>query len=388
MSKRLLVLNMEVSGMNKYLFAQLRKRGWELNVIDVPYPKRCRYWAMASTFNPVIKKWKKDFDRKINKLHKTSWVFRKRSQFCVQKIKESLGQFDEILQIAGTFSPFDPKKFLNSSINTNINKYFLVISYTMALSKGFDGWEPYENEYGKWFAVEKLLYQKAEKILTTNDNVRKSLIKDYGIIPEKIIKIGYGSTLEKLPDEEKVYDGKTALFIGMDFERKGGFVLLEAFKKVRQAIAGARLVIVGPNKELININEPGVELLGHVSDREKIEKLYKEASLFVMPSLMEPFGLVFLEAMAHKIPCIGTTVDAMPEIIEDGKTGFLVAPKNVEELAAKMILSLSNQKNLKEMGQAAFEKLQREFSWDFVGEKVDKALSPSDEREKWLSKKI
>ena len=99
-----------------------------------------------------------------------------------------------------------------------------------------------------------------------------------------------------------------------------------------------------------------------------------EASIFVMPSLCEPFGLVFLEAMAYALPCIGTRIDAMPEIITDGETGFLVTPKNVNDLAEKIITLLKNVRLLESMGEKGSEKVQMNFRWEDVGKKVDEHL--------------
>ncbi|MFC1699965.1 glycosyltransferase family 4 protein [Candidatus Omnitrophota bacterium] len=380
MNKRMLVLNVEVSGMNKYLLSQLQKRGWSLTVVNVPYPGRYRWMALISTFSPNISQWKKRFDQKLNKYHKSSAAFLQRTKFCQKKIKELDGQFDLIFQISGMFAPYFDQTKTNKPYVT-YNDYTLMLSYTMALSDGYSGWTPLADQKNKWIDLEKQLYADAKMIFTTNENARKSLIDDYGIEAEKIIKAGYGLTLDSIPDTQKTYDGKTILFIGMDFERKGGYVLLEAFKKVKEQIPDARLIIVGPNKDVFQIDQPGVKLLGVIKDRKIIDDLYRQASIFVMPSLCEPFGLVFLEAMAYQLPCIGTTLDAMPEIIEDGKTGFIVPPKDAQTLAEKLITLLNNQDLMKNMGVQAQKRVKEQFSWENVGERIDSYLSRTFDKE-------
>lgn len=370
MKNRILVLNVEVSGMNKYLLTQLRKRGWNLSVIDIPFPKIYKFIALISTFRPNISEWKKKFDEKLGKLHKTAASFVNRSKYCRKALKKFDGKYDIVFQISGMFSPAIDYKKLDKPYVT-YNDYTLMLSYTMALSNSYEGWAPLARERDRWLKLEKDLYKNARLIFTTNDNARSSLINDYGIENDKVVTVGYGLTLDKIPEYSKTYDGKTILFIGMDFERKGGFVLLEAFKEVRKSITDAKLIIVGPNKEILNINKPGVEMLGCVRDREVIDSLYKKASIFVMPSLCEPFGLVFLEAMAYKLPCIGTNTDAMPEIIEDEKTGFLVESNNAGLLAEKIISLLSNSVLLKSMGEEACKKAKEKFSWKEVGKKID-----------------
>lgn len=352
--------------MNKYLFSHLSKQGMELIIVDVPQPKILRFIALFYTFCLPVKLWKKRFDGYLAKLHKTAWAFNWRSKFCERKLKEYKGKYDQILQIAGMFAPFSGNRLRND--------YAIMLSYNMELSRKYPQWASWPREIEKWVRLEKKLYQNAKTIFTTNENVRKSLIKDYGVPENKVITVGYGLTFDNLPEFEKTYDGKTILFIGMDFERKGGFILLEAFKKVKQAIPDACLVIIGPDKDTLKINQPGVEILGCIRDRKIIEENYKKASVFVMPSLCEPFGLVFLEAMAYKLPCIGTNVDAMPEIIEDGKTGFLVPLNDINSLANKLINLLRDPALMNRIGTDAYSTLKLKFSWFNVANRIDIAL--------------
>jgi glycosyltransferase involved in cell wall biosynthesis len=367
MGKRLLVLNVNISGMNGFLFSQLRKNGWELLIVDVPAPRYCRWWAMLTTFSPDRGKWRQEFYSKLGKMHKSSRVFRQRSRFCEGKINKLQGRFDEVLQISGTFAPF---AFPAGASRTGNSSYKLLVSYTMKLSRGFPDWEPPADEFDKVVELETQLYRRAEKILTTNDNVGRSLINDYGVAKERILKIGYGCTIEQTAGEGKFHDRGIILFIGLEFERKGGYVLLEAFRQVRRELPDARLFIVGPDRNALKIEEPGVEVFGRIQDQAKLKELYRQASVFAMPSLMEPFGLVFLEAMAFGLPCIGSDVDAMPEIIENGKTGYLVPPGQPEMLAARLIDLLRDRQKMQEMGRAGRQRCREEFSWERVGERM------------------
>ena len=369
MKKKILILNIEVSGMNKYLFAELRRRGWELIICDVPLPRRLRWWAKLRSFRLPVSDWKMAFDYHLNKLYKSSWCFRWRTRQCEKILKRHTGKFDLVINMTGMNAPF-----LDRSEFPNV-KYIVVTSYTMALAQKYDEWCTYPHEYGPWLSLEKKLYHEAEMVLTTNDNVRGSLKKDYDLDIGETHNIGYGLTFDDYPEFEKGYSRKEVLFVGFDFKRKGGYVLLDAFKKVRQAIPSARLIIIGPNKDIYHIKQEGVEFLGPIKDREKVKAYFQQASLFAMPSLCEPFGLVFLEAMAYRMPCIGSTVDAMPEIIEDGRTGFLVAPNNVEQLVNALIRILNDEVMMRRMGCEGRERLEGKFSWKEVGSRVDSILS-------------
>ena len=360
--------------MNKYLFGALADLGWEMMIEDIPVPFLCRWMAIIISFDLNMQKWKKRSEINYMKVCKMEWVFKERSKYAKKAIQKHHGQFDLIFQISSMFTPFLDE--LRSGIIPSLQgkKDVLMIDYTTALSKNYQGWAPFKSELKKRLFLEQLVYAHAELIFTTSENTRKSLIDHYGVLPQKVITTGYGLNLGDLKSFDKKYDGKTILFIGMDFERKGGYVLLEAYRKVRKEIPQAKLIIIGPNKDIHRIVEPGVEFLGNINDRKMIEEFYEKASLFVMPSFCEPFGLVFLEAMAYKIPCIGADKDAMPEIIEDGKNGFLVPAGDSQALADRIIFLLKDEAYLKELGQNAYHFVKENFLWEKVVSRMDRAL--------------
>jgi glycosyltransferase involved in cell wall biosynthesis len=79
---------------------------------------------------------------------------------------------------------------------------------------------------------------------------------------------------------------------------------------------------------------------------------------------------VFLEAMSCGLPCIGSTVDAMPELIEDGTTGYVVAPGDAEALAERMTRVISDPALAKRLGSAGAERLRARFTWPDVGRRI------------------
>jgi glycosyltransferase involved in cell wall biosynthesis len=246
--------------------------------------------------------------------------------------------------------------------------------YTVALSKKYPEWAPLPSYEKKWLELEKGLFENARFIFTVSLNTRNSLIIDYGIEPQKIVQVPYGPTIEDKLDDVIMRDRNSILFVGKDFKRKGGVILLKAFEKVKKEIKDARLIIVGPRKDDLKINQPGVKVIGYLHDKKEVNDLFKRASVFVLPSFCEPFGLVFLEAMAYQLPCIGTTVDAIPEIIEDEKTGFLVSPGDIDTLAEKIIILLRDSELSQKMGKAGNQRLHQKFQWNYLGEKIDNVL--------------
>jgi glycosyltransferase involved in cell wall biosynthesis len=115
----------------------------------------------------------------------------------------------------------------------------------------------------------------------------------------------------------------------------------------------------------------GVRCLGFISkgDPAGIDALlaeYARATVFAMPSLYEPYGIVFAEAMAHRLPCIGTDNCAMPEIIRHGETGYVVPVGDEVALADRLISLLRDPAAARQMGNAGYEKYTRDHTWKAV----------------------
>jgi len=365
MKNRILVLNSDLSGLNKYLIQHLSRKGWDCISVDIPDYKIYKGLALILSFSPNIRVWRNRASAYLDRLHKTSNAFLKKTEFCQEKVEKLKNKIDIILQFSGMFMPVRDLSALNGT------PYVIFTDYTMKLAENYPTWGPFRAQREKWFALERKLYENASLILTSSDNAKRSFIGSYSIENKRVATVGCGVTLQDSTNLTKEYKDKTVLFIGRSFTSKGGHILLEAFKKVREKIRDAKLVIVGPAKAKLRISALGVTFLGRVNNREQIKNLYKQASIFAMPSLREPFGLVFLEAMSYKLPCIGTKVDAMPEIIEDGKTGFLVPPGDCEALAEKILLLLESPDLMREMGDVGFLRAKEKFSWENIINKID-----------------
>jgi glycosyltransferase involved in cell wall biosynthesis len=366
MKKKVLVLASKIAYQNnRYLLEHLEQNGLDLIVQIVPTYKILKYFALIFSFRlgKSINEWRNKAVIYYEKMHKSPWIYSKRTKFCKKIIKQMKGKIDLIFQFYGMFMPTDDFKNLNIP-------YVVFLDYTMKLAEKYHPWLPFRSQLKGWYELETSLYKNAVFNFTWSENTRLSLMNNYGVGEDKVIALGRGVPLDRLPNKEKKIEDKTVLFVGIDFERKGGFVLLEAFDKVKKEIKDAKLIIVGPRKEALKIKNAGVVMLGRVIDREELGSLYEKASVFVMPSLCEPFARVFLEAMAYKLPCIGTTTDSIPEIIEDGKTGFLVAPNNSEALAERMCFLLSRPEVMKEMGEAGYVRLKEKYNWNEVAEEI------------------
>jgi glycosyltransferase involved in cell wall biosynthesis len=226
---------------------------------------------------------------------------------------------------------------------------------------------------------EEEIAQQMTAIFTFSEFLRQSFIRDYHVSPDKVFVVGGAVNLEQIPTAQpkKIYTGKRLLFVGVDFARKGGPQLLEAFAIVRQAHPTAELHIVGPTE--IGQVPPGVVFHGRLSkndpdQRSQLEQLFLDASLFVMPSLYEPFGIAPLEAMFYQLPCVVTNGWALREYVTPGVNGALVEKGSVEDIAEKLSSLLSNPAELALMGMQAREMVLSQFTWDAVTARMRTSL--------------
>lgn len=316
------------------------------------------------------------FDHYLNKLlafhpNRTVWrarasmttrMFRRRSTIAERVARERAGQYDLIMQLHTLFSP---------DLRHQGRPYVLHTDNTYILSERYyPTWAPLRGRgRDAWVAMERDTYQRAAFLFPRSEFLRRSMIDDYGCDPERVIRVGGGANLAAVSLDTKRYDRQVALMVGSDFERKGGFALLDAWETVRASLPDAQLWIVGP-KQQIGPDRPGVRWHGFVSDRTALAKLYAEATLFAMPSLFEPWGHVFYEAMAYGLPCVGSTFGATPEIVRDGETGVLVPPGNPQRLAEALIALIGDAPRAEAMGRRAHADVVQGHSWDDVVDRM------------------
>ena len=153
----------------------------------------------------------------------------------------------------------------------------------------------------------------------------KSLRDEYGIPPERIHVIPPGIDLGrwKLPERARASSGPVrALFVGGDFRRKGGDLLLSAFRNSLRGSVELHLVTRDEIPE-----EEGVYVYRDMTPNDpRLRDLYARADLFVLPTVADCFSLASLEAMATGLPVVTTRVGGIPEIVDHERSGFLIDP--------------------------------------------------------------
>lgn len=351
------------SGLSYYFFSALKRTGCLYDAISSEPPKTITDLYKLYSFHPDINKWK--FKYRISVAYsdeRTRTVLRR-----IGSLNDN--KYNAILQVGAWY---DLTKIKNkTTVSYHDGNLWTLLKSPFGYPKVHDKYIKRSLEY------ETNVYKKMDLIFPMSRWAAESFVRDFGVESKKVVPVGAGLNLPYIKEvKDKTYDEPRILFVGKEFERKGGMHLLEAFRTVRKEIKNATLTIIGPI--LKNLPE-GVRCLGYVpkSTKEGMECLLNEylaASLFVMPSLYEPFGIVFLEAMAHKLPCIGTNICAMPEIIDDGLSGYLVPTRDSKALADRMLCLLKDPGACKKMGENGFDKYMKNFTWDIVASNILKSI--------------
>lgn len=170
------------------------------------------------------------------------------------------------------------------------------------------------------------------------------------------------------------------LYTGRIERRKGTIPLLRSVPEVVRTVPNVRYVIAGGRHASIGerrLNEildqdsirEAVMLLGHVLWEELVD-WYRRASVFVMPSYCETFGISCLEAMAFGLPVVASDATALPEVVEDGVTGILVPSGDSKALAEALTQLLENPDLRRRMGQAGRERVLARFTVDRVADQT------------------
>lgn len=342
---------------NAGIFAALHRRFGVVGMLSPTLSRPEEALRKLRHIHPDRAIWRKRYN-----LHPDT--FERRTALLERELTAWDGRFDWIVQLHTQFGP-----------GRGGRPYVLHTDNTYVLSeRHYPPWAPLRGRVrDARVRLEREVYQAAAFLFPRSEWLRRSLIDDYGCDPARVIRVGGGANIRSSSVDGRSYDQQTALFVGLEFERKGGLVLLRAWERVRRALPGARLQIVGePNRW--GAPPKGVEWIGPVHDRAEMARLYEAATVFVMPSLFEPWGHVFYEAMGSGLGCIGTSTCAMPEIIADGKTGVLVRPGDEEELADALIATLKPDR-ARELGAAGHASVMAGHSWDDVVEKMAAGLA-------------
>ncbi len=230
--------------------------------------------------------------------------------------------------------------------------------------------------YKRW--IKEKLMKKVKTVIVASDAAKKLVVEENLVMESQVTVVRNGIDTEEFALESKqdaraefrrlhfgndAY-GKIILCVAELHERKGQKYLIEAMKSVLGEFPDMRLVFVGDGpsrahyEKLASYLGERVIFLGR---RKDVAQLMTASDIFVLPSIREAFGLVLLEAAIAGLPVVATNVGGIPEIIENGKSGILVEPKDSEDLALAIKLLLKNPQDTQTLCKNLRIKVDMEF---------------------------
>lgn len=304
---------------------------------------------------------------------KNPWIFQARSRVAHRLVEQAQEKIDLVIQRQGLNAPFWEQP---------LKPYAIYTDYVTKLGDRYN-YSTYHNnvfrnaqESKAYYSLEGEVYRRAGRVFTYNELVRRALIEEYGVAPEKAVKVGVGVCLEPAdPNLEKQHNSRQIVFIGKDsaFQRKGVPNLLAGFALVRQVIPDAQLLLIGLKPDQLP-PQPGVVNLGFVRDRQRLRQILQDAALYAMTPLVDPSPGAIREAMAMKLPVVASNVDGIPEMVDEGETGHLVPPEDPRRLAEAIIALLQDENKMRCMGEKGYSRVKQYFTWEQVISQVEPHL--------------
>jgi len=216
---------------------------------------------------------------------------------------------------------------------------------------------PLLKRYKHW--LNATLFRHAAQILPWSNWVRHSLIQEYGVAPARISVVppGVDTTRWHPVPRTSRHGPLQILFVGGDFYRKGGEILLQAFRGLPTGTAEVTMV----TRSAI---QPGAGVTVRNDLRPnspELIALYQSSDLFVLPTKAEAFGIAAVEASAVGLPVIATNIGGVSDIVIDNLTGLLMPSNNAENLRALLLRLIEAPEQCARLGDAARNHIETHF---------------------------
>lgn len=233
------------------------------------------------------------------------------------------------------------------------------------LKEHFLDWKKRLVYYYLMYKLETSCYKKYDFIISNTDFVKNRLVDFYDVSKDSVETVYIGAPLKKIANEKTISPPYIVSFIGGNFQRKGLIPLAEAINIISKTGIEMKAIVAGRDRNENEIRKRLHELscdnvvhfYGYLPP-QNIPSFLINSHIFAMPSYVEAFGLVYLEAMACGIPVVGTFNGGTKEFIKDGENGFLCDPFDSRDIANKItkLLNPVTRKRLIEKGYETVDK--------------------------------
>jgi glycosyltransferase involved in cell wall biosynthesis len=226
--------------------------------------------------------------------------------------------------------------------------------------------------------MEKIALEKSSLAIYSSEWAANGTINYYKINPEKVIVIPFGANISNIPSKDelkyKLNKEIQLLFVGKDWERKGGAIAFETLKKLNELGVNAHLTVVGciPPQVIEDNKMTVIPFLdkNKKEDEEFLRKLYLSSDFFLMPSRKECYGVVFCEAAAFGLPVLSTITGGIPTIVKDGINGYLLPKEATGNDFANKIIEIMDNNSYEKLSISSRQRYEEILNWDSAGQKL------------------
>ena len=197
-------------------------------------------------------------------------------------------------------------------------------------------------------AVYRTVFSRAVGFVAWSHWTKQSFVNDYGCRAEDVAVIPPGIDLDDFAPGDRGHELTRILFVGGDFKRKGGDLLLEVF---RQRLRGRAELVLVTSANLPE--EPGVRVHRNIrANSPELRKLYATSDIFALPTRADCYSLVCMEALAAGLPIVATKIGGIPDMVKEGVTGHLIERDDPDSLGDALCHLAQSPATRARMGQA------------------------------------
>jgi glycosyltransferase involved in cell wall biosynthesis len=354
------------SGTSHHLLAALRRRGNLIGAVD-GWTRPLNTLEKAASIGPDMALWRQRYLANSSPLSRP--IRAGMTEVARARAKKISAQPDVVLQFGGWYDLGAARGF-----KPKLHTFYADGTLALSLARNDNLLDGDSRWVRQALAYEKRLYDRLDVVMTMSDWLGRSFVEHFDQDPAKIVTVGAGANMDgSVEPPERDFSKPRILFVGKEFDRKGGPQLLAAFAALRQERPDAELWIVSEYQP----SDPpeGVTFFGRIlrdtpEGDAQIQRLYREATAFALPSVYEPFGIAVLESMAWHLPGLGADRCAIPEMIVDGVSGVLVDPEDPDSLLSGLRRLIADPAQMRTMGEAARKRFEERFTWDSVADRM------------------
>ena len=349
------------SGISYYTWQQIKNYN-ETEVYHFRWPWRLREWLTAQ----------KSFNKRLFKKHTAVEFLRAYARYFSKQLENEL----KTRPVDVLFIPASSQ--LLAYLNTSIPVIYMTdatFSQLQGYYTDFSNLASYNIRQG--IELDKRAFQKAAHCMLASDWCRHSAIHDYGIPENRISVLPMGANMDAIPATADINTAASGqcrlLFLGVEWERKGGDLAIAAFRQLQEKGMQPTLHIVGcvPPHDLSQ--EKNITVIPFLDKNKpeqaaELDRLFRQTDFLLLPTRAECAGVVFSEAAAYGIPSITTATGGVPTCVKDNVNGYALLPEAGAAAYAGIIEQLYRDperlSQLKRSSRAFFEE---QLNWDNWG---------------------